>query len=83
MCEQLQRTGSAILAVQLVEELEERAFDSAKELLPQGAVNVREDVEDEHRRIVCVSDGRCFGASRAGRYDGRYAGNERGDDSCG
>ena len=45
MGQQIQRTGSAILAVQLVEELEERAFDSAKELLPQGAVNVREDVE--------------------------------------
>ena len=83
MGQQIQRTGSAVPAVRLVEELEEHVFDGAKKLLAQGAIHVREGLEGECRRVVCVSDGRCFGAVCAGRDDRSCAGIERGDDSCG
>ena len=49
----------------------------------QGAVDVGKGVGSKHRRVVRVSDGRCFGAVRAGQDDRSCAGIERGDDSCG
>ena len=70
-------------AVQLVEHSEERVVDGANKLLAQRAVNVCESVKGKHRRAVCIPDGRCFGAGRARRYDGRCAGIEGGGDSCG
>ena len=82
MGQQIQRTGSAVPAVRLVEESEERVVDGADKLLAQGAVDVREGVEGERLLVVCISDGCCFGAGRAGRDDGRCTGIERGEDSC-
>ena len=51
--------------------------------MAQSAVDVREGVEGERSRVVCVLDGRCFGEDRAGGDDERCAGIERDDDSCG
>ena len=59
MCEQIQRTGSAILAVRLVFDSLELVFDSAKKLLAQGAVDVGEGVEIQHCCVVRVADGPC------------------------
>ena len=83
MGQKIQHTGSAISAVRLVDDSEERVFDGAKKMLAQGAVDVRESVEGKRHRVMCVSDGRSFGAGRAGRDDGRCAGIERGDYFCG
>ena len=69
--------------MRLVEDLEERVINEAEKLLAQRAVDVQEGVEGKRRRVVCVPDGRCFGAGRAGRDDGRCAGIERDDDYCG
>ena len=69
--------------MRVVEDLEERVFDRAENLLAQRAFDVRKGVKDERRRVVGVLDGLCFGASRAGRDDGPCAGIERGDNSCG
>ena len=69
--------------MRISEDLEEHVFDGAKKLLAQSAVDVQEGVEGKRRRVVCVSDGRCFGAGRAGQDDGRCTRIERGDDSCG
>ena len=69
--------------VRLVLDSEESVFDGTKKLLAQGVVGVRECVEGERCSVVRISDGRCFGASRAGRDDGRCARIERGDDFCG
>ena len=49
----------------------------------QRPVDIPEGVEGERRRIMCVSDGRCFGAGRTGRDDGHCAEIDRGDDYCG
>ena len=46
-------------------------------------MNFQEGVEIERRRVVCISDGPCFGASCARRDYGRCARIERGDTSCG
>ena len=81
--QQIQRAGSAVPAVQLVEHLKELVFDGADNLLAERVVDVRKGVKGECRRIVGVPDGRCFGAGRAGRDGGRCAWIERGDDSCG
>ena len=51
--------------------------------MAQGAVNVGEGVESECCRVMRVSDGRCFGASRAGRDDGCCARIESVDNFCG
>ena len=69
--------------MRLVEDLEESVFDGAEKLLAQSSVDVREGVEGKRRRVVCVSDGRCFRAGRAGRDDRHCARIERGEDSCG
>ena len=69
--------------VRLMEDLEERVFGGAEKLLAQRAVDVREGVEGERRRVVCVSDGCCFRAGRFGLDDGHCARIERGDESCG
>ena len=74
MGQQIERARSAVPAVRLLEDSEERVFDSAKKLLAQIAVDVQEGVEGKRRRVVCVSDGRCYGDGRAGRDDGRCAG---------
>ena len=83
MGQQIQSAGSAVPALRLVEDSEECVFNGADKLLAQSAVDVREGVEGERSRVVCVSGGRCFGDGRANRDAGRCAGIERGDDSCG
>ena len=83
MGQQIQRDGSAVPAVRLVEDSEERFVNRVEKLLVQRAVDVRGGVKGERRRVMCVPDGRCFGAGRAGRDDGRCARIEREDDSCG
>ena len=64
MCEQLQRTGSAIPSVQLVFDSLELVFDSAKKLLSQGEVDVGKVVEIQHCRVIRVADGHCFVSGR-------------------
>ena len=83
MGQQSQHAGSAVPVVRLVEDSEERVFDGVKKLLAQSAVDVQEGVEGDCRLVVCVSDGRCFGASRASQDDERCAGIDRGDNSFG
>ena len=83
MVQQRHGAGSAVPAVRLVEDSEERFFNGAEKLLAHRAVDVIEGVEGKRRRVVCVSDGRCFRAGRAGQDDGRCTRIERGDDSCG
>ena len=83
MGQQIQRAGSAVPAVRLVEDSEERVINGAEKLLVQRAVNVREGVEGKCRHVVRVSDGRSFGAGRAGRDDGSCAGIDRDDNFCG
>ena len=83
MGQQIQRAGSAVPAVRLVEDLEERVVDRVKKLLVQRVVDVCKGVKVKRHRVVCVLDGRCFGAGCAGRDDGRCADSERGGDSYG
>ena len=83
MGRQIQRAGSAVPAVWLVEDSEERVVDRAKKLLTQRVVNVRKGVKGERRCIVGVPDGRGFRAGCAGQDDRRCAGIGRGNDSCG
>ena len=72
--QQIQRDGSAVPTVRLVEHSEERVIDSAKKLLAQRAVDVHEGVKGERRRVVGVLGGCCFRAGRAGRDDGHCPG---------
>ena len=83
MVQQINCAGSAVPAVGLVKGLEERVVDRAEKLLAQRAVDVRKGVKGERCRAVGVLDEHCFGAGRTGRDDGRCAGIEGGDDSCG
>ena len=69
--------------MRLVGDSEERVVDDAEKLLAQRAVNVCKGVRGERRRVVCVPDGRCFGAGRASQDEGRCAKIKRGDNSCG
>ena len=80
---QIQRAGSAVSAVWIVEDLEERVLNRAEKVLAQREVDVHQGVKGERCRIVCVPDGRCFRAGRAGRYGRRCTRIERRDDSCG
>ena len=50
--------------MRLVFDLLEGVFDGTKKLLAQGAVDVGEGVEIQHRRVVHVADGRCFVSGR-------------------
>ena len=78
MGQKIQRAGSAVPAVQLVEHSKERVVYRAEKLLAERAVGVREGVKGERRHVVGVPDGRCFGDGRAGQDDGLCAGIEGG-----
>ena len=81
--QQIQRAGSAVPAVRLVGHSKERVVDSAKKLLAERAVNVRESVKGERCRVVGVPNRRCFRAGRAGQDERIFASIEVGGDSCG
>ena len=49
----------------------------------ERAVNIHEGDKGECCRVEGVLDGHCFRSGSAGHDDGRCAGIERGDDSCG
>ena len=64
MCDQIERTGSAIPAVRLVFDLLEHVFDGAKKFLAQGAVDIEEGVDIQLCCVVRIVDGRCFVSGR-------------------
>ena len=78
MGQQIQRAGSAVPAVRLVEHSHERVVDSAEKLLAKRAVDVCEGVKGKRFHVVGVPDGRYFGAGCASRDERRCAGIEGG-----
>ena len=82
MGKQIQSSGSAAPSVRPVLDPDEVFLYGAQKLLLEGAGHVLKRVEHECFRVVCVSDGRCFGSGGAFWYDRHCSEIRRGHDSC-
>ena len=79
---QIQSDGSAIPSVRPMLDPEKVVLGGAHKLLPEGAVHVLKHVERKCCRIVCISDGRCFGSGGACWNDRRCYRIGRGHNPC-